>query len=96
VELVILILILLGVLAGRLAYKFVGAGFSRLMSVLNELCGEVKELRTTVEKLRPIDMGDIPFVELAKEAKRREMLITQILESLSNVVAAGISKAFKK
>jgi hypothetical protein len=47
-------------------------------------------------QLSPIDMGDIPFVELAKEAKRREMLITQILESLSNVVAAGISKAFKK
>jgi hypothetical protein len=57
VELVILILILLGVLAGRLAYKFVGAGFSRLMSVLNELCGEVKELRT----IEPNRYGRYPF-----------------------------------
>ena len=61
-----------------------------------EASENLKLVATDVHEMRPININSMPVSELAKEVKRRQILMAKFMEGLSNVVAAGVGKAFKK
>jgi hypothetical protein len=72
----------------------------QVLCSLQGLQPQLEALRAELITLRQVAIGDYvppgPLADLQKEAYRRKMVIAELLESIPDLVAAGISKAFSK
>jgi len=69
---------------------------TQVVTTTESLKSSIDRIGVEIQSLKPTNLDELSFLELTKEAKRREMYISQFSENLVTIIAAGIGKAFKK
>lgn len=68
----------------------------KMCELLQEMSVEVSSLRSFLDKRLPVSMDELSITEITKEVQRREAFLSKSLDMVSNAVAIGISRAFKR
>ena len=83
-------------IGGTYAVSCILKALTQIVTTTESLNTSIDRIGAEIQLLKPINLDELSFLDLTKEAKRREMYINQFSENLINIVAAGIGKAFKK
>jgi len=96
-QILLLILVSQSLLIAGFLFVFIKINKTIKEHHIDRLPQLVEDLSRSVSELNPVSkMNDIPISVLFKEGIRRRMFIQELMETLIDVVAAGIGKAFKK